>query len=805
MQMNLTNDDDLDGPSREFSLPQEIVPVTAKSTRLIKHVPDLEPIPVAAEAPEAPSGDMFRYVHSLRRNWLLGSVLGILCGVPLGALMWVLNPQEFTAIENVRVSPNHIPLIFETIENQGKNGYGELKNYKNTQRQLLLQQTALNKAIKDNEVASLKQVVENPDPIGWLQKKLKVVYPDDAEIMNVTFTSTDPVTAHRIVKSVVDVYMNDVVEKDRIERLSRIERLRQILSDAEEKVRTKRGNLGTLVDKFGTGDTNTLNLAQQSVIQHFGFLRQELSKVTFELLRAKSELAASTLSSSNPDSADAAPKPVVPPSTGGTAVGSKEVGPLGSSPQIEQNVIMTEAIDNDPEVTRYKREVKGYEEKIALARKRYDPKVAESYATKYRQGLEEAKLKLADRQKKVKQLIESGVTTGVQAPVRGENLPHKIKALETHAQELRNEMTLLEEESRKFGKSSIEVEMMRKEITNLDPIVDNVTQEIERTTIELQSQSRITRYPSTGVPTVGESKRRLPLVGVAGGLGLLGPMALLVLLDSLRNPVNNVQTINNNMNLPVLGSLPRVPMKTMKRLYDPDGGTDAKLWRERIAESVTAVTAMLLRKLASEGHRVIMVASAVSGEGKSTLSEQLARSLADSGHRTLLVDFDLRRPVLHQRLKLSLSPGASDVLRSGFDLKQAAIETDCPNLSLLPAGNCPGSLLRESANGTLDAFFQQCRAEYELVIVDSSPLLPVVDGRLVGQHTDGAILAVLKDTSQLGQVVAARNILGDYGITVFGCVVSGENSGGYYNSYGVSSERGIVATGIAASRSTSAM
>ena len=803
MQMNLTNDDDLDGPSREFSLPQEIVPVTAKSTRLIKHVPDLEPIPVAAEAPEAPSGDMFRYLHSIRRNWLLGSVLGILCGVPLGALMWVLNPKEFTAVEIVRVSPNHIPLIFETIDNQGKNGYGELKNYKNTQRQLLLQPTALNKAIKDSEVASLQQIRENPDPVGWLQKKLKVVYPDDAEIMNVTFTSTDPVTAHRIVKAVVDVYMKDVVEKDRLERLSRIERLRQILSDAEEKVRTKRGNLSTLVDKFGTGDTNTINLAQQSVIQHFGFLRQELSKVTFELLRAKSELAASSFAGSDP--AEAAPKPVVTRPGEGGAGASKEVGPHGLSMLDEQNVVLVEAIDNDPEVTRFKREVKGYEDKIALAQKRYDPKVAESYASKYRQALEDTKVKLAERQKKVKQLIESGVTTGVQAPVRGENLPLKIKALETHAQELRNEMIALEEESRKFGKSSIEVEMMRKEITNLDPIVDNVTQEIERTTIELQSASRITRYQSTGVPTVGESKRRLPLVGVAGGVGLLGPMALLVLLDSLRNPVNNVQTINSNMNLPVLGSLPRVPVKIMKRLYDPDGGTDAKLWRERIAESVTAVTAMLLRKLASEGHRVIMVASAVSGEGKSTLSEQLARSLADSGHRTLLVDFDLRRPVLHQRMKLPLGPGASDVLRSGFDLKQAAIETDCPNLSLLPAGNCPGSLLRESANGTLDAFFQQCRAEYELVIVDSSPLLPVVDGRLVGQHTDGAILAVLKDTSQLGQVVAARNILGDYGITVFGCVVSGENSGGYYNSYGVSSERGIVATGIAASRSTSAM
>ncbi|WP_373651379.1 polysaccharide biosynthesis tyrosine autokinase [Schlesneria sp. DSM 10557] len=792
--MNLTNDDDLDGPSREFSLPQEIVPATARPTRLIKVAPEIEPIPVIAEAPEAAGADFSRYLHSIRRNWLLGSVLGILFSVPLAALMWVLNPKEFTATEIVRVSPNHTPLIFETVDNQGKNGYGELKNYKNTQRQLLLQPTALNKAIKDPEVASLKQIADNPDPIGWLQENLKVVYPDDAEIMNVTFTSTDPVAAHRIVKSVVDVYMKDVVEKDRQERLSRIERLRQILSDAEEKVRTKRGNLGTLVEKFGTGDTNTINLAQQSVISHFGFLRQELSKVTFELLRAKSELIAQNPSATGEEFSKL-----------GRAATEKAAEEVADTTNADNELMMNEAIETDPDVVKYTKEVAGYEHKIELAQKRYDPKVAESYSMKYRKQLEDSKAKLAERKARVKQLIQSGMATSGM-PAKGENLPLKIKALEAHAQELRDEMSLLEAESRKFGRSSIEVEMMRKEITNLDPIVDKVTQEIERTTIELQSASRITRYQSTGVPTVGESKRRIPLVVVGGAFGLFAPMGLLVFLDSLRNPVNNVQTINNNMNLPVLGSLPRVPAKIMKKLYDPNAGADVKVWRDRMSESVAGVTAMLLRKLASEGNRIVMVASAVSGEGKSTLSEQLARSLADSGHRTLLVDFDLRRPVLHQRMKFPVSPGVSDVLRSGVDLKEAVIETDWPNLSMLTAGNVPGSLLRESANGTLDDFFDKCRAEFEFVIVDSSPQIPVVDGRLVGQHTDGVILAVLKDRSQLGQVASARGILTDYGVNIFGCVVSGESNGGYYyNSYEAPPERRIASTGIAASRSTSAM
>src|SRR5207244_946135 len=102
--------------------------------------------------------------------------------------------------------------------------------------------------------------------------------------------------------------------------------------------------------------------------------------------------------------------------------------------------------------------------------------------------------------------------------------------------------------------------------------------------------------------------------------------------------------------------------------------------------------------------------------------------------------------------------------------------------------------------------FKECRADYEMVVVDSSPLLPVVDGRLVGQFTDGAILSVVRDTSQVASVLAARSILGDFGINVLGCVVTGDDSSSYYNAYGRASEIKEAATrGVTASRSMSAM
>ena len=797
--MSMNQDDNFDGPGQEFSLPHEIVPID-RSPRVI--TPRVAPIesgfPLAGDSAESAGGDVDKYMHSLRRNWLLGAVLGILASGPLAATAWFLFPVQYNAVEFVRIAQSQSTLVFETAETSGRSDY---KGYKSTQKQLLLQPLSLSKALKDPEVAILPIVREQADPISWLQENLEVQFPDNSEMMNISLRLTDATSAHKIAKSVVDVYMADVVEKERAERMLRVERLEKILVAAEDKARKKRGELSSLVDRLGTSDSNTLNLAQQALLSQFSFLRTELSKVQFDILRAKSELVAKTGGQIN---SDGNVENQAPPRTQGEGGAKDSVEPGNNeiaSDEITDPFIL-EALEKDPAASQLSKEVEQLKTKISQTEKRYDPKTAASFLTKYNSQLETAKQKLEERTKRVVQLMEG--KNGGANQLANLTLPQKIAALEKQEAHLRDEMTKLELESRKFGRSSIDVEMMRKEIGSLDPVVARVSEEIERTKIELQGSSRITRYPSAGVPTSGENKKRIPLVVAAGLLGLLLPLGLLVLRDSLQNHVDNIRSVNKNMNLLVLGTIPRVPMKIMKRLNDPSN-VDARYWRERVAESMSAVTALLLRKLQNEGHRVIIICSAKSGEGKSTFSEQLARSLADSGHRTLLIDFDLRRPELHRRFNVPLDPGVCQVLREGLDLSQAIKQTNSPNLTLLTAGENVGSLLRDSANGSLDSLFKRCRTEYELIVVDSCPLLPVVDGRVVGQYADSAILALVKDVSQLGQVNAARDILNNYDINVLGCVVSGEDSGGYYHNYGPSRDRTIIAKGVTSSRSTSAM
>ena len=799
--MTPTNDDDMEGADSEFSLPSEIVKVPRLArVNMRQHASREIEIPGNNDAPEM---DLGRYLHALRRNWLLGSILGILCSVPIAALMWKISPNEYTAVEYLRVSSTHVPLVFETMADQGARS--EIRAYKMTQRQLMIQPYALSKALKKSEAASSPIIRELADPITWLTKQLKVNSGEEGEIMTVSLTLRDPVVAHQIVKSVVDIYMDDVIAKEKSERTDRAEKLEAILTETKDKVRKKLSDLSNTVEALGTGDSSNLNLAQQNVLQQFGFLRGELSKIKVDLMRLKGELEAKNVernglaaanSNVKPPAGDNSSEPAGDTKAGDTKAGDANAGDVKAAdvPSIETSdpiakilspteepsentdIFLQEALENDPIASGLIQQIERIKKTISQDAKKFDPKTAENYLKAHRLRLDEAKQKLASRTKRIQQLAAS---QGKVPSNRTEELETKISILEKQETQIREEMALLEIESKKFGRSSIDVEMKRKEISGLDPVVDRVSQEIERTKIEQQSSTRVTRFPSIGVPTNGENKKRLPMAAGGGLFGLLLPITLLVLLDSSRNHVNNLRTINDGLKLNVLGSVPRIPNRFMRRLNDPSDSI-SRTWRERITESISAVTSMLLRKLANEGHRVVIITSATSGEGKSTLSEQLGRSLADSGHRTLVIDFDLRRPNLQLRFDTPLEPGVTDVLRHGADLLQTVRQTDSPNLHLLTAGNCAGSLLLESANGTLEALFNQCRTEYELVLVDSSPLLPVVDGRLVGQHTDGAILTIVKDTSQVPQVLAARKILEDYEIPVLGCVFTGDKNEGYY-------------------------
>src|SRR5262249_19988477 len=153
-----------------------------------------------------------------------------------------------------------------------------------------------------------------------------------------------------------------------------------------------------------------------------------------------------------------------------------------------------------------------------------------------------------------------------------------------------------------------------------------------------------------------------------------------------------------------------------------------------IAESVDAFRTVLLHAARTESIRLIMVTSAMPGEGKTSLASHLSVSMARSGRKTLLVDCDLRNPTAHRLFELSCTPGFSELLRGEIPLPGAVRPTPLADLWMITAGQCDLRALQELAHHGVGQLFDRLKQEFEFVIIDSSPVLPVADSLVIGQY-----------------------------------------------------------------------
>ncbi|HVS37521.1 MAG TPA: CpsD/CapB family tyrosine-protein kinase, partial [Gemmataceae bacterium] len=267
-------------------------------------------------------------------------------------------------------------------------------------------------------------------------------------------------------------------------------------------------------------------------------------------------------------------------------------------------------------------------------------------------------------------------------------------------------------------------------------------------------------------------------IKAAGGafLGLFGLVFLGVAVVEFRSRrVYKSDDVSQGLGLPLMGTVPPAPAKV--RPVAPSGDEEAL---GPMIESMDAIRTMLLHAGRSEALRVLVVASAVSGEGKTSLASNLAASLARGGRRTLLVDGDLRNPAIHEIFNLAAGPGFAELLRGEVEPAQVVQNTTLENLSVLAAGAADRRALQALAQeGVLRTVLDELKEQYDFLIVDVSPVLPVADALLIGEHADAVLLSVLRNVSRLPAVHAAQQRLESLSIRVLGAVVSGEGMEAY--------------------------
>lgn len=299
------------------------------------------------------------------------------------------------------------------------------------------------------------------------------------------------------------------------------------------------------------------------------------------------------------------------------------------------------------------------------------------------------------------------------------------------------------------------------------------------------------------VPIRPSSPKTMPILGLALMLGLGAGSVLAFLADYLDDRIKTLDRAEAIAGVPALAAVPLIGARELAGLarrgrkelgrYDPKATKllpaplQPPLTRYAIdqpgtffAEAIRAVRLALQRTMRSQPVKVVQVTSALDSEGKTTLAINLAQSLATLGIRTLLIDGDLRNPQVTQALCPRADAGLLEVAIGHAAPERAILVDQSTGLSILPSTRIKQVeyitelMFSERIVDVLDHF----RHRYELIVIDSPPLVPLVDGRALAELADRIILALAWDQTP-GEVLShAMDLLSPVSDRVMGTVLT---------------------------------
>lgn len=271
--------------------------------------------------------------------------------------------------------------------------------------------------------------------------------------------------------------------------------------------------------------------------------------------------------------------------------------------------------------------------------------------------------------------------------------------------------------------------------------------------------------PTTGLAPVSPNTRLDLAIGLAAGL-VLGVLAAVVRELLLGRTVRSPDALRSVAGVPVLGDVPFD--KDAKRSAVAAAGTPSALR----AESFRQLRTNLRFLDAADPVRSVVVTSSMSGEGKTTTAINLALAFASTGQRTLLVDADLRRPRVADYLSLPGTVGLSTVLVGQADLEDVVQSWGETGLQVLASGALPPNPSELLGTPRMAAVLGSLRDRYDVVVIDTPPLLPVTDAAVVARQVDGAVLAVRHGKTSRTQVDASARALQAVEARVLGTVLT---------------------------------
>ena len=705
---------------------------------------------------------MFRF------KWTVLAVF-VLVAAPAIAAIWTQVVPKYRARAEVRVRPILPFLVFRT-EDSGMIPLYD--SFVNTQVSIIEGLVVLQRALDQQEVQETQWYKEPPKPLVQrlrgnppappmerLRDDLSVKPRRGTEIIDVAFLDSSAKDAKLIVDAVLDQYVKYLGEKSDATKDKLYSQLVEQYKSLENEILGREKISAELRRSLGTGVPQELVSSKRVRLDEtqarLSELRNKIAILEWQVKQAGTD-DSNDVAVVSTDSMEKQPK----------YYENAEWRKLDVDVRTIRHQIANSSLTaNHPDMIRVTKDIEFAEELLRLR---------------------EAQLDELWRNRPKNTAGMPITILGANGPSYEEWLIHLQHQLTQAKQEEQLLVEEYEKQQANFGGLFETAQLLEKEnnaLLHKRELFSAVRQRLDQKNMERNVPGSIEVLTWASISSKPYNDRRIVFTAMAlvMGLGMGGGAAFL--RASRNQAIYTPKDMPHPMQVPFLGYIP----VTRTRRSSDDEVSPAMI------ESIRFVRTALLSRLDGQGSTTVLVTSADVGTGKTTFTMMLGESLAQAGNKVLVIDADLRKMALTKGFDLSDKPGFVESLCSRSIDKRHIFPMETSGLSIMPAGNRgdDGAVFEEIANGAFETCIGELRKQYNIILLDSSPILSVADTIILSSQVDGTIMVERELVSRRGDMIEALAHLGSAGGRLLGTVFIGSSSHekyGYHYHYSRTSE-----------------
>lgn len=440
----------------------------------------------------------------------------------------------------------------------------------------------------------------------------------------------------------------------------------------------------------------------------------------------------------------------------------------------------------------------GLEQKLTIPAIRSDPLIQQ-----LRQARADADLRVAELSKRYGPLHPKMKSAISERTSIEQSLAHQVdsvmeviknqhEALKGETQSIVAAIDTAKADVQTVGRKDSEYRSLLREVETNRQLFDLFYKRISETAETSSLDSVNARIVEPASPPLAPSGLQKPMIiGAALMLSLLAGTAVAILAELFSKTIKHGVDIERKIGVPLLAYVPK---------FNAQKSTSGRNAQREFDESLRTLRTGVSLSCLDQKHKLVMVTSSVSGEGKTTIACNLARSFARL-EKVLLIDADLRRPSVAKELGVEHKrPGLVELCTGTATIAQCIIRDDRHQIDVLTAGATPPDPQKLLGSQSMQTLLAHFKNDYDRIIIDCPPALPVSDALLLAYISEVLVYVVKAESTKVAQVKAGIQKFKATPATVIGTVLNqvnvkklaayGEYGGGYYGDYYGSEEQG---------------